>query len=348
MEYGTVPFPFPVVENPASPDLLQQAEITAPGGMHEIISIPDETIVRELFSAPQGRPRAEDVAKLIANGLTEEQLVTAAAQRDYRLPVMDRTLQDLDTILPHMLRFTTKLHERYGDAVLLFAACDADPLHDLSSVIYPDQHNVRLPASQTLVYSPSLHDPVTARRFLAHYGLDEAAVMDPSRQYVLVDSGFEGSVGEALSDIAERAYGDDTMLRDDRIQRALLCAAPSVRHRQLVDVPYEPGLYTPELLPRLWSGWLSSPDLLRDYGSAGPVATALQLMPRYHGHFEDIDHSAERLELLASYTPPRSLDDIDIPSHYFGSHGGENATIVHPLAAAIVQYRVVKTALDIV
>jgi hypothetical protein len=183
---------------------------------------------------------------------------------------------------------------------------------------------------------PGWQDPVLGKAFLAQHGIDDQTVNDDTTSFVLMDSGFEGSIATRIDEKVDELYGRQ-LLRDGKMVVRLACAnlgsAAKTIHSDYVLTDSETNF------PRTRHN-------ANHNNSIGPLAmrnlfaVALQLLPRYHDLFTDIRWNANG-EPEAVFKKGTLADDPDDLSRYT-----QNGSVVHPLAAAIVQYRVVKSAMD--
>ncbi|HEX3568763.1 MAG TPA: hypothetical protein VHT70_03765 [Candidatus Saccharimonadales bacterium] len=313
--------------------------------------IREHSEVAGLFADPTHRPQPEQIADLIQNGLTEEDLIVAGEVHGYNVPKMSQTLAELDAVIPYIQEVVEDVTEQSSNGRLIFAARDAELLYDFCKIAIPDADAHLLPASSHLWDQASMWRDATperretARQFLGRYGLNEATIKDPDRTITLVDTGFYGSVGENLSYAVLHTYDVD-LSRGHHLVTKLVCADPEGLGEQITMLPDTEKALDAASLPRTtaWMGDASFPLLYQDRLPNFRLAVILQTMPQYHESFTGIAMREGIAEAVTRLPQTQPCDDIDTPPSAYGSH--INPSIVHPLAAAVVQYRVVSAALE--
>ena len=84
----------------------------------------------------------------------------------------------------------------------------------------------------------------------------------------------------------------------------------------------------------------------RDYYGRDPLAyrlaMSLQLMPHFHGAFERLERADRGVVAVPREKPIKS--NVDLISR-FDEGDGRNASIMNPLAALIVQHRVIQASM---
>lgn len=281
------------------------------------------------------RPDPMDVVGLIGAGLTEKTIVESALDYGLTAPKMGLTLDELDTTLPHFQYLSDILSTTYPDDTLLFAGRDAEVLHDDYAIAHSTSVSYLMPASTDLWISKGMRDKNLATDFLGQYGITRDSVRNPQSRLIVVDSGFHGTIGLSLDERIRRLYGL-SLRKHGALAIRLVCAANDAAGQQICDFPggkqairsvkYDNVARRRAKFPR-WSS-----------GNTHGLATAMQLMPRYHGTYEDIVRREHRVIALPSAD---EMNRLNVDSIYPSA----NDSVVNPVAAAITQYRVVQAAL---
>ncbi len=312
----------------------------------KVLPAPEE-IASELCS--DIRPTPHRIAELIGQGLTEEKLIAAVRAKGLRVPAMELTLADLDALLPHLVHISDTLAAKLEDAMLLCADRDADLLNDVFCVRHPEKQCRLLPASGPLWWSESMDSPVLVAKFLEAYGVSRERVEDPSQRFVLADAGFKGSIGMFLDDKVLELYGR-SLVGEGRLDIELVCAHRDARGRQILDIPDEAIGPMPKI--KSWMGEAMRDYLKRGFSTTHKLAIAMNLMPRRHGAFDrlaeiggsvvalprDLAATSGSLKRLKYYSQTVDRCPYGLPDH--------NASIINAVAAAIVQFRTVKYAIE--
>jgi hypothetical protein len=293
------------------------------------------------------RPEPTDMARLILAGLTEGVIKETWLSSGHNLPVMDLTLTELDTVLPHVERCNDRLAETYLAGRVFFAARDADVLYDDFIIAHPDKLGTRLPASMPLWRTLEDLPPQDVRHFLGAYGLTKSLVTDRDNRIAIADSGFFGRAGIEAHKAVRRAYAKRLLFADRfhfaKVDVLLVSADKGAWGRQILEIEEPPS---PDELPKTvaWLGGESEHDSLMQNATATyPVACSLQLMPKYHGAYTQVVTRGRTIQALPADEPV--VDDVDSPGIKDEDWVNVNTSLVNPLAAAIVQYRTVRNAL---
>lgn len=309
---------------------------------HEIYSNQpnDELLGRTgetLFGSPWLRPEPGAVAGLIREGLTEADIYAAAAEKGYEVPAMTRTLADLDACLPYFQRVNDILATTTSpDTTLLFASRDADVLYDDFAICYPGTDSRLLPASMGIWHGMSSlsMSGEYAKPFLAQYGLTKEAIAG-EHKFDLIDSGLNGTIGQLLDETVEYNYGV-SLRAYGRLSVKLVCARESGIGEQIMDLAENEVPHLQRFGPVL--AYLANRIGL--HGNTYELVVALQTMPRYHGAYIDLKDLGNG-RIVASSRKEDITQDVDGACTDDG-----NVSLVNPVGAAIVQFRVVQAALE--
>lgn len=311
---------------------------------------PDQCVPQELqpdvgelfFADTRFRPDPSAVARLILRGANEEMIRSAALERDHRLPkYMYKTANDLQLALPYIKLISDGLVASHEGAQFLYAGRDAEALFDYSKVACPNLDIKLLPASRNLWVSEGMHDPCQASDFLRQYGIDEQTIKSPTANFVLVDTGFKGSIGKTLDSVVERLYGV-SLLGRGALQIKLVCAADSGYGSPIITLPPDKqASLSSKLLgirPVVSEEWFPNLGKTNTFS----LAANLQMMPRFHGAYDRLQRTPDGgvLALPTDLEKPRDyVDQVDLKHNV-------NDSVINPVAAAIIQLRVVGYAMQ--
>ncbi|HSX08359.1 MAG TPA: hypothetical protein VLG11_05690 [Candidatus Saccharimonadales bacterium] len=288
----------------------------------------------ELFARPFERPETTQMLGVIAAGYTEADIIEAGRVFGHSADGVDEALGDLPAVLPHIHQLSDALSTQNPDNVHLIAARDGELLYDDFSVTHPDVKSHLMPASIDLLLSDDMTGEL-GRRFLARFDLDATTIKKTDRHFTIVDTGFSGTVFVHLADIIEVLYRT-SLRRSGRLDIKLVCAdihtanGPQIIDYATEEVPRD-AVLLPHTAARLGGSFAhekhsrrNSPTML--------LATALQLMPRYHEAFDGLVEDGGKVMAHAADSAPTEFMLC-------------NASNVNPIAAAIAQYRVIQSAL---
>lgn len=301
-----------------------------------------------LFGDVRFRPTAQTVASLIEQGLTEDDILAAGHLKGYKTPIMDETLRDLDVALPYIQQISDRIAQDHGDDILWLAARDFEAVADDLMIRYPHLEAYLVPASQDLLSHETMFDKNLAARFLGHFGLTAANAVDPRKKFAVFDSGFQGTIGQRLDHRAELLHG--VSLNDaGRLTNKLVSVNTKYSAgEQIMDFPGGADNFSEELLPRAnrFAGTMHT----EDFSDTHMLAVFLQTLPRFHdayGKLIEFNGSIVALPRVCKNEAGMVYELIDnnIDRPIWGEYNA-NASIVNPLAAAVVMYRVVKSALE--
>lgn len=296
----------------------------------------------QLFTMPFSRPHPAAIASLIGAGITEAGLLAAWPYEDDS--GMDKTLQETTALLPHVRTLNDALADKDKGSVQVFAGRDAEILYDDYAIVHADKPSTLLPASMDLWRSPAMSVPSVARGFLKTYGITPELARDSSVDFQFNDSGFHGRAGLAFRKALHTGYG----LPDNRTAINLVHANPDAAGNAIANLG---GAYDAAAFERtlhLGKRGMSSP------GPNLVIATAIQLQPRYTGPYDILLEDNDTVTAMPSQN--EVLDpSVDVPGRIVLKIGswalkrrssGTNLSLVHPLAAARAQHRVVSAALQ--
>jgi hypothetical protein len=311
---------------------LQEAETVSFGLYGEARALLSDVVVR---------PSPHDMASLVLRGLTDAHLEGAWRGLGNEVPEMALTLEELDSTLPYVHSLNDTLAEQASDAVLhVHAGRDVEVMYDDFTIVHGGiKRSVLLPASKPLW---ACRDIVigndVAREFLQEHEITEDQAFDPGGGIALVDTGFDGRIGKYLGAAIRRIYrGGELSGSDLRLATKLVHANPTGWGESIAEVP---SFDIATTVPKLCAFWNERP--LSGCPSL-PLAISLQMQPRYHGTYRGLARR-DGTVIAVPDSSERIVPTVDrpAPGHEWG---GVNDSIVNPLAAAVVQRRVVEAAL---
>lgn len=293
-----------------------------------------------IFSDPTNRPKPETMRSLILSGASEEDFMLAWKTRGHEIPNMDLTFEDLASALPYIGQISDRLASTHCSGErMLFAGRDADSLYDYFTIANSDIEADLLPASGTLWHSSGMQNNGLARRFLSSHLLDEQSVIAPSIRYRLIDTGFQGNILTQVVKGLKSTYGK-RRVSPDKFSIELVCANDDAIGAQILEIPGSADELQ-AVFPKVTA--CLGPAISRFFGrnssSTVPLAVSLQLMPRYHGPYQNISETGNQVTAVPKAS--EYSDNVDTPYHA----NSADSTIINPLAAALVQYRVVSYAM---
>lgn len=296
--------------------------------------------IETIFNDPIRRPEPETIQSLILAGATEEDFISVWQSQGHEVPKMELTFADLQGALPYVGALTERLAASHNKGErMLFAGRDADLLYDYFTISNPEISTDLLPASGTLWYSSGMQNNALARRFLSNHQLDERSVRDPDSRYKIVDTGFEGTIMNQVIKGLKQTYGKRT-INPDKFSIEMVCANDRAIGTQIMQFPGAADEIQAKF-PKVTA--CLGPAISRFFGrntsSTIPLAVSLQLMPRYHGPYENIEEIGDQVVAIPKIKA--YSENVDTPLHVTAA----DSTIINPLAAALVQYRVVNYAM---
>lgn len=302
-----------------------------------------------LFGDVRFRPTAQTMASLIEQGLTEDDILAVGNLKGYKTPIMHETLQDLDVALPYIHQLSDRIADDHSDSTLWFAARDFEAVADDFLIRYPRIDAHLLPASQKLFEHDTMYDTNLATRFLGRFGLTAARVSDPRKKFAVFDSGFRGSIGQTLDSKIDSLYGVSLDAAGRLANKLVSVNTKYSLGEQIMSFPGGASNFSEERLPR--ASRCARSMRAEDFSDTQVLAAFLQTLPRFHNHFEqlaEINDSVVALPQVLEYEEGYVIDNIvdDNVDRLGDGDYGPNASIINPLAAAVVMYRIVKSALE--
>lgn len=316
---------------------------------HEQTGIPELPLqleVAALMEDWQHRPQPEHVATLVNRGLDDE--VIRAVAPSGNLPAMSAVLADFEQTLPYVRRLIDYMAWTYADVPVFFLARDAELIYDAYRTAYPQNPAVLLPANREFLRSEDMQDMRKSQQFLAEQGLGQAFVKDPAKTGLLFDIGFRGSAGLGIWTKLSQLYNVPIEQLRSRLPIRLIntLGYPDLQERpgeKLVDFDGSDGQPPSGLLPRATAVIQASPIGETIPGEHSTIthrlAVALQLMPHFSSKFSKIVEENGVMNAVPA-DPVAELPNLDtVP-------GSRNSSLVHPVAALMLQQRMVRYVLS--
>jgi len=303
----------------------------------------------------QVRPDPLTIERLIREGnLSAGDILAAGRMAGFLPPRMELTLRELDSVLPHIYRWIKHVLREFPERRLLFAGRDAELLYDVCRMILAERGE----ADRAMLFPGSWsfwlldvndidHDLMS--EFFEQYGLTREA-FERGEQFLLIDTGFHGSVGENAHKFLAELYG----LPVEQIQRSFPVGLVSSGG---YDDRYGTQLMRFDMKPReLGSFARKFPKAAREmetirspvrfsnsrmpegYGFDFLLAVSLQLFPHFHGYYDTIREFQGRWIPVPSRKSAirQNIDWTD----------GLNDSIVNPVAALLVQRELVERVMN--
>ncbi|HNV86903.1 MAG TPA: GNAT family N-acetyltransferase [Candidatus Omnitrophota bacterium] len=299
----------------------------------------------------QIRPDPLMVEKLIREGsLSAEDILEAGRMAGFLPPQMELTFRELDSALPYIYRWIEYMLKEFPDRKFLFAGRDAELLYDICRMILAGRGE----ADRAMLFPGSWSfwlldvkeiDRELMSEFFEQYGLTRQA-FERGDRFLLIDTGFHGSVGENAHKYFAELYG----LPVEQIQRSFpvgLVSSGGYEDR------YGTQLMRFDMKPRELSGLarkfpkataemevirspvrFSNSRMPEGYGFDFLLAVSLQLFPHFHGYYDTVRESGGRWVPV----PSRKAvvrQNVDLSD-------GLNDSIVNPVAALLVQRKLVE------
>jgi len=227
---------------------------------------------------------------------------------------------------------------------ILIAGRDAEIFYDalrplLAGTLY-EEKVILFPGSREFIEKLPGEESLQ-REFLEGFGITQDT-FDGQENILFLDTGFKGSVGKLLQKILYNLRKSDRMPNIN--VRLVGMSKPLLPGNEIfyfgkelmslnVDMDNIQGMF-----PRTSSVaeyWFKT--LGRDVTSNIVLAAALQLLPHFHGHYGAIERQEDGRLIAVPQDKVESMPDID----HAGS-AGVNDNIVNPVAAMLVQRRVVE------
>lgn len=294
---------------------------------------------REILQKPFPRPEPEEVQSLsldeiISTVIQNPSLIgstdqTAAEERIEDILASKTYTIEVPNLLPYIEKLCQEILQQYPKPRILIAARDAEPFYDGLRILLKD--DPRYERVHLFAGSSTLMDNLAFRckrevalRFLAQYGITEDSVA--AERFLLFDTGFLGTIGDLLRKAIRTQFN---VLGEKVVDIGLVARDKNspIYGKELRRLPLS-ARKAAKLFPKTIT--VAAPNL-RYYSRNFPIAVALQLLPRYHGSFVNIDDSGAPQARYSSQ--PIRVKDID-------QSGSINASIINPVAALLVQKRV--------
>lgn len=308
------------------------------------------TALEALYKRSNQRPSPHEMIRLITLGITPTEIIKTGKLCGYEEPIMPKLLAESKNITPYLMQVATDINTQFPQTVgKFFLGRDAETLWDVHETMFGTANNTassNFPGSRqiwALIGKPH-------KQFLIQEGLS-----DPSQEFVLIDSGFHGTIVDHIRDAIKRITKEKTESVRNRIKSRLVCLIDSnrigVSQIGSFELPSQP---ITELFPATGERTLElSAGREPALQFAQALATSMQAMPKFHNFYETIKKIKDRLVPQPAPLEPNDLFfPSDIAEPDFEAHMWEKVDpwsadpqIIHPVGALLVQYTIISEVL---
>jgi len=326
----------------------------------------------QILSNWQVRPDILQIAELMQlHHLSPTDIRDAASHmpglKDYANPNMQETFQELATIFPYLQQIVMFLQHssEFSKYKILFLGRDAELVHDAFRLYCKmqgiEKQYALFPGSESFWNNLSIETPEEKAKvvsMLENFGITPENIRRGDK-FLILDTGFRGTIGEYVVSIVKKLFGDS--VSSSSIEQAFDIRAISTSgftpgdelvhyskdDRQIAAplMHFKEGILSPELPPerlrQLLPKTLRYPLMPVKPGYNGVdhlIAYSLQLFPQFHERYGALlKRGTTYIAVPAVQTTPRA--DIDNTIYF-------NDSIVHPVAAILVQMELVRLILD--
>ncbi|KKP40218.1 MAG: hypothetical protein UR28_C0002G0076 [Candidatus Peregrinibacteria bacterium GW2011_GWF2_33_10] len=308
-----------------------------------------ETRLEKILSNWQVRPEPLEIAELIREGLTLEDIIKIGEKNGIEQPKMDITLFEINNMIPYIHKIVDHIFINYPGYKIIFLGRDAEIIYDLFKVKYGTP-SVLLPASTSLWKDGKFDNGKLGKVFLETYGINDDVLVNPESKFLLFDSGFRGSIAYFI----RRAIISQFSLDDDYVRQKFPIKLVSMIYSkgygtQLMQFDFEKNFYTNDPFPKVSQvvGYTFQDHEFDTYGCdrfAYRLAMSMQLLPHYHHMCDSILEVDDKI--IGVPTRKEISNDVDTIIKNEENADGRNASIVNPVAAIIAQYKVLKSVIN--
>lgn len=284
------------------------------------------------------RPEPEVVAELSEQDIRQGARQAGYTEREVDRVLGSKTFRELENALPYVKEIAEQVLGRGYDRILV-AARDGEIFYDALKILSagtPAEGKVMFfPGSEALLgsfySSKTKHEDV--REFLDSFGLTPGNIK--KEKILVLDTGFGGSVGTKIKIAVSQFYPGSINRQeiDKAIDIGLVSTDPLLAGSAGTELVRFRNFKDDTSLEEVFPKTSAAVDAGRNLNTNYVLAVALQLLPRYHGHFVKLERADGRLITVTQQEDEAA--DIDFTGHI-------NASIVYPLAAMLVQKRVVE------
>lgn len=284
------------------------------------------------------RPTPQVMGDLVLRGMTDANILDAGIDVGYPHPHMPKTLRELEVILPYLGKLSDTLHQKRKPGIFALLGRDLGPLFDIHALWHPEDNPRYLPASVHLVHA--MYDSPLAGPFLSQYGMTKDYMDRPDSRITLADTGYEGSLKRLLAQALAKAHSMEQHDAEAKIDLQLIATAKQSAGSVIMNLA-EAGLDSTKLerADRQLKKGIVNP-ISHDETSLSMVLT-IENLPQYYGCYTVLQEVGGRI-LAVPDKNATVVEDID----RLTDDSLDTPSVVNPVAAAIVQRRVVKWALE--
>lgn len=290
--------------------------------------------VKDVLQGRDVRPDPLETLSLIQQeSLTEQDIHQYAKEAGFSPLVLQKTLVEVSSLAPYLEKIASALYQQYGkdeDHTILFAGRDAENIYDA----YQTMAKLNGWKVKAKLFPGSLkfwRDPqYPENAFFEQMGLTPDA-FERKERFVLVDSGFQGTIGKTLLARLKERYRD---VKDFPITSLMVKSEVSPANQILIERQEGLGVDLERLFPRAAST-MTGKYALKKGDVLHLAATALQMLPRFHGAYLRYDAHRSNYVYEGNFSVPGDYaNQIDDDKNM-------NADLVNPYAALLVQHRLI-------
>lgn len=290
--------------------------------------------VKDALQRRDVRPDPLEMLRLIQQeSLTEQDIHQYAKEAGFSPLVLQKTLVEVSSLAPYLEKITSALYQQYGkdeNHTILFAGRDAENIYDAYQTIAKlNGWKVKaklFPGSLKFWRDPQYPE----NAFFEQMGLTPDA-FERKERFVLVDSGFQGTIGKILLARLKERYRD---VKDFPITSLMVKSEVSPANQILIERQEGLGVDLERLFPRAAST-MTGKYALKKGDVLHLAATALQMLPRFHGAYLSYDAHRSNYVYEGNFSVPGDYaNQIDDDKNM-------NADLVNPYAALLVQHRLI-------
>lgn len=316
--------------------------------------------VREMLADWKVRPDPLTVADLIREkGLSAEDILAAGEELGYARPVMEKSLKELESLVPYLFRMVDAIRAEFPEREALFLGRDAELLYDVYQILSMDKGERSdaslFPGSRMFWLDGNNwtqgEESAVIQKYFESNGISRK-VIDGGRKYLLVDSGFHGSVAAVVRSKVQDLYGipDEVMksIMPIRLVSTMGGDFNGARNLMSFEATEEdikglehnfPKASRAAKHPVLRPNTALGSDGFLEYGIDVLLAISMQVFPHFHDVYETLGKRDGRLI-------PMPLSRGDVAADVDDVSDGFNASIVNPVAALLVQRELIEKTMD--
>jgi len=247
----------------------------------------------------------------------------------------------IEGLQSYLNNFVDYVEKNFTGKEIWIAGRDGEILYDslkLSlNLRQKDTSHIHLIPYNVVLMTKLLQEPSNQQKqFFSQYGLTEQTIA--TKDFILLDSGFYGHFGEHMEQILSRLY--QGRIREDQFKTYVVSAGvlPEDAYAKELDIPVSVDqiqenkfkILDPVIKNMNMQFAIKKWDIQRAWHYR--FAMALQILPKFHKKVDTLVYGEDMIQAVSSI---RDICKNLIPTI-------ENEDIVHPVAALIIQYRLIK------